>query len=383
MPNRRSAQPAIMLSIAAILLPAVVFAAPVNYEMNLHTASGMGAGGGVSAGIGILLGGKSSAVTRNMDLRLLNPTDIPSDYTAAHNVPEAMRIGPLLPLRGERRTRGDSGESADSEPEGRVLIYWGCSATVAKGQPEIIDFKALGSRVSPEVAAMARSGMSRGRDADAGGTGGMAGESLPARAIGWPWGDRDYQGIPDGASAVGEHEIKANFLNNDIRFTLGKDLDFLEPINLKSAADHTNGRIPLTWDALTRARGYDLNAVGPNGEKELVVWMAAKGKSPMLPGSRHDCTIPEGIFAKSLMTMVSAVAHGPTQGFAYPPQKPGDKKPLIWSARVRVNAFDSLVVGTGETAAGGEPAGNVTAGDAAESLVPAGVGGLLKGIFGR
>ena len=104
--------------------------------------------------------------------------------------------------------------------------------------------------------------------------------------------------------------------------------------------------------------------------------MAAKGKSPMLPGSQHECTIPDGVFAKSEMAMVSAVAHGPTQGFAYPPQKPGEKKPLVWTAKVGVTAFDSAMVGMGE--AGGNAAGAA----AADSVAP-GVGGLLKGIFGR
>lgn len=132
--------------------------------------------------------------------------------------------------------------------------------------------------------------------------------------------------------------------------------------------------IPLTWDPLTRAHGYDLSAVGANGEKELVLWLATKGKSPMLPGRQHECTIPAGIFAKAQMTMVSAEAYGPVQGFAYPPQKPGEKKPPVWTARVRVNAFDGLLVGMQEAAAGDA---------AAESVAPAGTGSLLKGLFGR
>lgn len=361
----RSFQRALVLT----LLPAAAIAAPVNYEMNLHTASGMGSGGGVAAGLGMLFGGgKSSSVMRNMDLRLVNPADLPADYSAAHTVPEAMKIGPALPLKGERRSGGrDGDDSREREPEGRVLIYWGCSPTVPKGQPEIIDFKALAGSVSPEIAAMARQGMQRGAKGSA------AGESLPPRAIGWPWHDRDYKGIPDDASAVGDHVVKANFMKDDIRFALGKDLDFLAPINLKTSAGNTRAAIPLTWDAQARVRGYDLTAVGAGSEKEVVMWMAAKGKSPMLPGSQHECTIPEGIFAKAQMAMVNAVAHGPTQGFAYPPQKPGEKKPLIWSARVRVNAMDNIAVGLGEAAGGA----------AEESAAPAGLGGLLRGVLGR
>lgn len=372
LPNRL--QPALGLAaILAALHATSALAAPVNYEMNLRTASGMGAGGGVGSALGMLFGGQGASVTRTMDLRLANPDDIPDGYNAVHTVPETMRIGPALPLKGERRSSGESGRSEETPPDGRVLIYWGCAATVPKGQPEIIDFKALGARVAPEVMALAQ----RGRMA--GGKGGSkeARTSLPPRTLSWPWGDNDFRGIPDNASAVGEHLVKASFMPQEIRFTLDKELDFLEPINLKTTAANTRATIPLTWDALTRARGYDLSAVGANGEKEMVLWLAVKGKSPMLPGRQHECTIPPGIFAKSQMAMVSAEAHGPAQGFTFPPQKPGEKKPLIWTARVRINAFDSLLVGMQEAAAG-------AAGDTAvESVVPAGAGSLLKGLFGR
>jgi hypothetical protein len=332
----------------------------------------MGAGGGVGSALGLLFGSKGASVTRSMDLRLINPTDIPDGYSAVHTAPEAMHIGPALPLKGERRASGEGSRSEETPPDGRVLIYWGCSATVPKGQPEIIDFKALGARVSPEVMALAQRGRMAGGK---GGTqDGATRPGLPPRTLGWPWGDTDFKGIPEDASAVGEHVVKASFMPQEIRFTLDKELDFLEPINLKTAASNARVAIPLTWDALSRARGYDLNAVGANGEKELVLWMAVKGKSPMLPGRQHECTIPAGIFTKSQMTMVSAEAHGPVQGFAFPPQKPGEKKPLVWTARVRVNAFDSLILGMQEAAAG----------DAAvESVAPAGAGSLLKGLFGH
>ena len=36
-----------------------------------------------------------------------------------------------------------------------MLIYWGCSPTVQKGQPEIIDFRAMTGKVPPEIQAMA------------------------------------------------------------------------------------------------------------------------------------------------------------------------------------------------------------------------------------
>jgi hypothetical protein len=352
---------AICLSLGAVALPAG--AAPINYEMDLTTHAGMGAGGMASV-FSMMAGGKGSSVSRHMDLRLTSPTDLPGDYQAAHTVPAAMRIGPQLPLTGERRSSG--GGAPDGEPDGRVLIYWGCSPTVPKGQPEVIDFRSLAGKVPPEVQAMARQSRSQGKDA-------ARDASLPPRTIGWPQGDRDYRGIPDDASAVGEHFVKANFLKDDIRFALTPALDFLEPMNLKARSSDLKAPVPLAWDALTRARGYDLQAVAAKDEKEMVIWMADRNKRPMLPASQRECTIPEGIFAKAGMAMVTGTAHGPVQGYSFPPQKPGEKKPLIWTATVRVMSHDNALLGM-EAAA--------SSGSARESAVP-GVGDVLKGLFGR
>lgn len=355
---------ALPLTLAVLALPA--FAAPTIYDMRLTTTAGMAAGGGIGGLVGMLTGGGGGGISRNMDLRLVAPADLPADYQAAHTVPEGMRIGPQLPLTGERRAGGSGGDRTEDEAEGRVLIYWGCSATVAKGQPEIIDFRALSAKVPPEIMAMARQSRRQGKGAP-------SDAALPPRSIGWPQGDRNFRGIPENASAVGEHSVKANFMSEDIRFALSPALDFLEPMNLKAGAADLKAAIPLSWDALARARGYDLQAVAAGSDKEVVIWLAARSKSPMLPAGQHDCTIPEGIFAKGEMAMLSGVAHGPQQGYAFPPQKPGDKKPLIWTARVSVTAYDSVLLGVE----------NAAAGAAQDAVTPAGVGRVLKGLFGR
>jgi hypothetical protein len=117
----------------------------------------------------------------------------------------------------------------------------------------------------------------------------------------------------------------------------------------------------------------------------MVIWMADRNKSPMLPGSQKECTIPEGIFAKAEMAMANGTAHGPVQGFSYPPQPPGEKKlPVIWSATVRVMGHDMVMLGMPpmDGGAGGKsskPSGEGGSG----SPFPSGVGDVLKGIFGR
>lgn len=347
--------------------------APMQYEMDLRTYSGMGAGG-VMGMVGSMFGKQGTSVSKLMDLRLASPADIPDGYSAEHTVPDGMRIGPRLPLKGERRaTGGSGGETTHDEPEGRILIYWGCSETVAKGQPQVIDVKAMSKSMSPEVMAMVQQAQSR-----KGGGKPSNSESLPPRTVWWPAGDPDFKGIPTEASAVGEHVVKASFMNEDIRYTIDGGLDFLEPLNLKADGD-LKSAVSLRWDGLSRVKGYNLNAVGAT-EKEIVIWMAERNKSPMLPASQTTCSIPAGIFEKTQMAMVAEEGVGPTGGFAYPPQEKGKpKRPLIWTARVRVSTSDTAMLGLQEAAAG-------AAGDAAaDSVVPGGSSVLkgLKGLFGR
>ncbi len=221
------------------ILPGAL-AAPVNYEMNLGTRSGVGAGG-AGGMLGVMMG-QGSRTNKMMDLRLTNPGDIPGGYAAEHIVPETMRFGPVLPLKGERCGKGlGSGE----DPDGTVLPYWGCSATVLAGQPEVIDIKAIGSRVSPEVAAMA--GQRRqGKE-------GAGGETLPPGTLWWPHGDSGATAIPGDSSASGEHVVKASFMPQEIRYTLDKEMDFLEPINFKATSTALNTAVPLEGGAISKS----------------------------------------------------------------------------------------------------------------------------------
>ncbi|MCM8612497.1 hypothetical protein [Accumulibacter sp.] len=362
-----------LLPLAAALASAgivpVAMAAPVSYEMTLSTHSGFAGGGGMSGMLG-MMSGRGGSVSRMMDLRLTSPVDLAGGAAAEHIVPEAMRIGPVLPLRGERRGKGE-GSAADDQG-GKLLLYWGCSASVPAGQPEVIDLRTLDSRVSPEVAAMARHSRQGKGGAD-------GGESLPPRTLWWPQGDPSGGSVPADASAVGEHLVRTSFMPQEIRYALDQQMDFLEPMHLRAGSGSLSAAIPLQWAALARARGYNLNAVGAANEREVIIWMASRNQPPMLPSSQNTCTIPAGIFAKTQGAMLMGEALGPTRSFAHPPQKAGERKPPIWTARVRVNSFDAALLGMGDM--GREAAGDA----AADSLVPGGATIMkgLKGLFGN
>lgn len=360
----------LVVVLALLALPAT--AAPTVYRMELGTISGLGAGGAMSSVMGMLSGGGVSSINRNLDLRLTSPTTLPADYQAVHTVPDAMRIGPQLPLKGEQWAGDDT---APGEFEGRILIYWGCSATVAKGQPEIVDLRAMADKLPPDIQEMLRQGKGQGN------SGRLVQQAI--RTIHWPGGDQSYRGIPENASAVGQHVVKTNFMAQEIRFELTPALDFLEPMGLKAGATELKAAVPLSWSALSRARGYDLTAMGSGDDKDTVIWLADRHKRPMLPASQHDCVIPAGIFATREVAIVNGLAHGPTQGFSFPPQKPGENKPLIWSATVRVQSMDNVMLGA-QAAAAAEVRESATE-SAADAIIP-GAGEVLKGmkgLFGR
>ena len=163
-----------------------------------------------------------------------------------------------------------------------MLIYWGCSPTVAKGQPEVIDFRNMSGLVPPEVAAMARQSRTR--------KGGGSAESLPPRTLWWPHGDDGFKGIPEDASAVGDHAVKASFMQRDITYTLDKEMDFLEPMNLKANSSDLKAAIPLEWDKLCARQGIQPQrrwCDGRQGSDDLDGRQKQESHAPRQPEHLH------------------------------------------------------------------------------------------------
>lgn len=112
--------------------------------------------------------------------------------------------------------------------------------------------------------------------------------------------------------------------------------------------------------------------------KVLLYWgcsaTVAKGWPEVIDFKSLGSRVPPEVAA-----MVMGEIVGPTRGFAYPPQKPGEKKPPIWTAKVRLAGFDSVMLGMGDAVKDGASE------SAADSVVPGG-GGLMKavkGLFGK
>ena len=129
------------------------------------------------------------------------------------------------------------------------------------------------------------------------------------------------------------------------------------------------------------------------------------GERVLLPASQTQCEIPVGIFAKSDGAMLRAIAYGSEANFSHPPRPANLAANAPWApdwvVRVRTKSMAMNTLGE-ESNAGRRSAGSRSQradqpeqssqspqqpGDSpgqgqAPNLLP-GIGGVLKGLFGR
>jgi hypothetical protein len=292
---------------------------------------------------------------------------------------------PLLPVPKPQ----PGGTSSDTTPEnveqqkpkGRLLLYWGCSATVRPGQPRILDMATAGpmdfarffvGRYAPERGAT----------------------SEPGRAV-WP-NEKDRQRVPKDSSLRGDHAVTGEGVPPSLRFAIGEQQDFMERLNLAAAGD-PKASIPASWNAVPTARAYFLSAVGGAGD-DLILWSSSEVPEAglglmdylsntqidqwikdqvLLAASTQTCAIPAGIYGQSGGAMVLGIAYGNGLNLLHPP-RPADPKLLPawnpeWSLRVRVKSTAMTMLG--------QEAAPARQQKKEEPVNPFDV--LKKGIFGR
>jgi hypothetical protein len=234
----------------------------------------------------------------------------PAGSQGTHAIPPAQKMGASLPLEPVPKLQ-PGGTAPDTTPEsveqqkpkGRLLLYWGCSATVRAGQPRILDMATAGpmdfakffvGRYAPERGAT----------------------SQPGRAI-WP-NERDKQRVPKDASLQGDHAVTGEGVPPSLRFAIGDQQDFMERLQLAAPGD-PKASIAASWNALPTARGYFLSAVGGANE-DLILWSSSElpeaglglmdylsnaqvdqwiKEKVLLPASTQQCAIPAGIYGQA------------------------------------------------------------------------------------
>jgi len=414
------AQPAV-----AVLLVASTFAATAQTSnvkppqaqawIDVATYSGMGmpgmgaAGGNPLGALGGLFGGgagaaknsfgqtQTGAAGRWVDVTLMTRAN-PSLAEAQQAVPAGF-LSPALKLQSPKEVRTPAPRDDDDKvveqdyerPKGKLLLYWGCGATVRPGQPKVLDM-ATASAADMAKFFVSRRATQRGA------------HSAVGRPV-WP-SPADERMVPDNASLVGEHQFSGSGVPEGFRFQIQAAQDLMPALQLQQADQ--SGATDLTWAALPTARAYFIAGMGAAKQDEMVIWTSSevpeagfglidyqtnaavdrwlKEKVLLAPATTH-CTVPKGVFPGQ-GGMLRAIAYGNELNLAHPP-RPADPKAVwepVWAAKLRVKSVATVMLGMPQMGqmppAGTEPAPKPQPEEKKEDKMPKPLD-LLKGILGR
>ncbi|MEO6293720.1 MAG: hypothetical protein ABIO88_13990, partial [Burkholderiaceae bacterium] len=332
----------------------------------------------------------------------------PGGTEAVHTVPTNAGLGaePLklvTPPREGLQQGGRDEVDYPERPQVRILFYWGCSAQVKPGQPRVFDSAKL-SQQDYSNFMQGRSVRDRGARAE------------PGHAI-WP-NEVQNSRIVRNVSLVGEHSVTGDGIPANMRFTLGAGQDFMPAMQVDTAGKLSDP-IRVSWQSIPTARAYMLTALsgsdGKGGGADMVIWSSSEppesgmglmdyvsnsnidkwlGDRALLPASQTQCDIPAGIFEKGSAAMLRSIAYGSEANFSYPPRPANLAASAAftpdWAVRVRSKSLAMNLLGedsrgnsrasSARNAPGGQQQGEE---EKAPGLGIPGVGGLLKGLFGR
>jgi hypothetical protein len=396
------------------------------YWVSAETRGGMagipgmpgGAAGaaGAAGALGGLFGGSAASGLqggRSMLLQLGSARSAAGDPSAAHEIPSGMNMGPSLPLLTPRKAPPEPREEGDDtpprefeRPKGRMLIYWGCGDTARSGQPIVIDFAKLAAGQVPKFP-MVRIANVRGPS------------SGRSRTYGdWP-NIETRTTVPANASLRGEHLVRGNY-SPDIRFSVGERTDFMEAPAFQPLTRTAGGGLSVQWQAIPNATGYALTAMGANDQQDMVIWSSSEiadmgwslnnwlppgevarliKERVVLPPSTTECTVPAEVVRDAGASMLNFVGYGDELNVVHPP-RPTDLR-VTWeqqyAVKVRQRTTGMLMLAEGEAGSRSGARGRQAApeaGDAGQGprapaaptvtdVIKEGVGGVLRGLFGR
>lgn len=337
------------------------------YDMRAGTVSGfggMGQGGG-NIMSSIMGGGGGNNIQHELQLRL-GSSNAPGSGrpNALHYMPPGARLGnsvELITPREERGPRDELPQFDRRQPEGRILIYWGCGERAPQGQPVVLDLARIARGEVPANQGLWTSTV----PAD-------WGPSLTnSKTFGrWPAEDGKYA-RPD-SSLPGPHRIAGNY-SPEISFTLAHD--FMAPLGVRSA-DNRSGSVALSWSGIANATGYYVTLFGVKQDSrgnmgDIVMWSSSSSRqfgggltdwlSPatvaslvregtVLSPQTTSCTVPvEVVNAAPDMRMGTLTAYGPQEDFSYPPRpaSANTRWDLQWTARIRHRSTTSWMEAQG------------------------------------
>ncbi|WP_169337347.1 hypothetical protein [Rudaea cellulosilytica] len=338
---------------------------------------------------------------RQIDIALYTANK-PAGTSATQETPQRADVGaePLHLLTPPREGTSGSGEETTypERPRGRILFYWGCSASVKPGQPRVIDMA--------KFSAQDYAGFMQGRSVPDRGA-----RAEPGYAI-WP-NDRENSRVARSASVAGEHVVTGEGVPDNLKFTLSRDQDFMPSFRIESGGKLADS-IRVHWQSIEQARAYLLTAMSVSEDKsgapDLVLWSSSELPDPgtglmnyasnanvdkwlrekvLLAPTQTECEVPAGIFAKAENAMLQGIAYGNEANFSYPP-KPANA-PATWSpdwvARVRNKSVAMNMLGENAASMNGrgrdEDSGRDGDGEGRGKQEKKGPVDALKGLFGH
>jgi len=383
--------------------------------IDVATFSGVGMPmGGMSGGVAGMFGARGGAGANSFGnthgMSAGRWVDVTVRTRANANLEEAQQavpegfVSPALELRAPKdappapRDEDEVRREEPEKPRGRMLLYWGCGATVRPGQPRVLD---MATAAPGDYAKffVGRSATQRGAHLAAG------------RPV-WPNPD-DRRMVPEQASLVGEHTISGKGVPAGFRFQIPAAQDLMPSIKLEQAGK--DGATDLSWNAIATARAYFVAAMGSAGKEDMVIWTSSeladtgfglmdyqtnaavdrwlKEKVLLMPKTT-TCTVPKGVFGEN-GAMLRLIAYGDELNLAYPP-RPKDPKARwepVWATKIRVKSVANGFLGMTEEGRPGRSGAARDAGDGRRERNPAQEQPaapqipqpieLLKGIFGR
>ncbi len=337
------------------------------------------------------------ATGRWVDVTLMTRAN-PSLAEATQAVPAGF-LSPALKLQAPPgakplpREDGDEVLEPDVQrPKGRLLMYWGCGASVRPGQPKVLD---MATATPADIAKFFVSRRATTRGA----------HSATGRPV-WP-SAADPRMVPERASLVGEHAFSGSGVPESFRFAIPAAQDLMPPLQLQQTEQ--GGATQLAWNAVPAARAYFVVGMGATRQDEMVIWTSSEvpdagfglvdyqpnaaidrwlKEKVLLAPAATSCTVPKGVFPGE-GAMLRAIAYGNELNLAHPPRPADPKAPWEpeWAAKVRVKSVTTAMLGMPTMdrppqTSGQEPAPQP--GDEAKKeekkLKPV---DLLKGILGR
>jgi len=313
---------------------------------------------GMGEFMGKRLGGPGFGASRSLRLYLNSLQPLPNEPSATHDIPLGQKMGGTLPLLiPEQKGRAEKGpEERVEKPKLRMLLYWGCSETVGKGQPRIIDTE----KMTPLAFGSALKGHT------------PSPQYPPSPRAGWIYADwpnkKSSVEIPKDSSLRGIHFVHGNYLP-DIKFTIDRRHDFMAPVEFTSVKGDLTESVRFMWKDIPTAIGYFATAMAHNEKSgEMIIWSSSAVPDPgyglmdYLPSNdvkqfirdkvvmdpdTTTCAIPKGIFKESNGGMIQFIAYGDDMYASSPPKPKDPKEPwdLIWSVRLRLKSTGMIPLG--------------------------------------